>query len=314
MSRVEDPPQQVSVDTPSPPREDDVAWAPPVAGGGAQPRERRRLRTAAIVALVVGSVLAAFMAYELWFSGLLQSRAQSALLRDFKASLVLDDTASLITPPVGRPVGVMQLPRTGGEQVVVQGIGSDQTKDGPGHDPSTPAPGQTGNSVIVGRSLTYGAPFGQLDQLQQGDSVIFTTRQGQFVYSVESSTTKPLGDQSVAAPTTDDRLTLIGLDPGLGSPTERVVVASLQGKGLQVPAPLPPAPAGLRPGRSTLMDGRWGAILLWGELFLLALAGTAYLYRRRWNLAVTYLLTTPILITLSILFFRAADTLLPPSL
>jgi hypothetical protein len=81
-----------------------------------------------------------------------------------------------------------------------------------------------------------------------------------------------------------------------------------------VPAPLPLVPGGLKPGRSTLIDGRWGSILLWGELFLLALAGTIYLYRRRWNLAVTYLLTTPILITLSILFFRAADTLLPPSL
>jgi sortase A len=311
MSRVEDPTQEAAVEAP---HTEDVAWAPapPSATAAAAP-EHPRLRTAAVVALVVGSVLGAFLAYELWFSGLLESRTQSALLREFKTSLVLNDSPSLITPPIGQPIGVMQLPRTGGEQVVVQGIGSDQTKSGPGHDPSTPAPGQIGNVVIVGRSLTYGAPFGQLDQLQKGDSIIFTTRQGQFLYSVVSSATKPLGDQSVAAPTTDDRLTLIGFDPGLGS-NERVVTASLQGKGLQIPAPLPLVPSGLKPGRSTLIDGRWGSILLWGELFVLTVAGTIYLYRRRWNLAVTYLLTTPILITLSILFFRAIDTLLPPSL
>jgi hypothetical protein len=118
----------------------------------------------------------------------------------------------------------------------------------------------------------------------------------------------------VVAATTDDRMTLITSASAYRPGNELVVVAKLQGKGLQAPGPLPLRPLGEQPGRSTLMNGRWGAILLWGELFALTLAVTLYLYRRRWNPAVTYLLTTPILITLAVLFFRAVDTLLPPTL
>jgi sortase A len=195
----------------------------------------------------------------------------------------------------------------------VQGIGSDQTKMGPGHDPATPSPGQAGNAVVIGRRTTYGAPFRNLDALRAGDSIIVTTRQGQFLYTVVSSQTAPLGDTKVVAPSTDARMSLITSDPPYHPGHELVVTAKMQGQGLQAPAALPLRPLDERPGRSTNLNG-WGSILLWGELLAASLAGTIYLYRRRWNLAVTYLLTTPVLITLSILFYRAVDGLLPPTL
>ena len=43
--------------------------------------------------------------------------------------------------------------------VVVEGTTSQSLVHGPGHISDTPLPGQTGNPVILGRSVTYGAPF-----------------------------------------------------------------------------------------------------------------------------------------------------------
>jgi sortase A len=302
----------VTSSAPTVPPPDDVTWA-----GSALPPEVRPpvslRRTLLVGLLVAGTLLTTFAGYELWFSGLLQSRSQAALLSEFRRSLALDDTPQLVTPPIGRPVGVVEIPRLGGEQVIVQGIGSDQTKMGPGHDPSSPAPGQAGNAVLVGRRTTYGAPFRRLDALRTGDSIIVTTRQGQFLYSVLSSRTASLGDTKVVAASSDARMTLITSDPAYHPGHELVVVAKMQGEGLQAPGPLPLRSLGDRPGRSTNLDG-WGSILLWGQLLAAAIAGTLYLYRRRWNPAVTYLLTTPVLITLAVLFYRAVDGLLPPTL
>ena len=165
----------------------------------------------------------------------------------------------------------------------------------------------------LGRRATYGAPFLRLDRLRRGDSIVVTTRQGQFLYSVVSSHTEPLGDTGAVAASTDARLTLITSDPAYHPDRELVVVATMHGQGLRAPGPLPLRPLGDRPGRSTNLDG-WGSILLWGELLAAAIGGTLYLYRRRWNPAVTYLLTTPVLITLAVLFYRAVDGLLPPTL
>jgi sortase A len=315
VSSVEDPPrasEQPEQAAASSAHESYSPPAPVVAtpGGGEHPLRRKIV----LGVLISVGVLAAFLSYELWFSGLLESRSQAALLRQFKASLLLDDTNALKTPPEGAPVGVYQIPRINGEQVIVQGIGSDDTKKGPGHDPSTPAPGQAGNVVIVGRQLSYGGPFRHLGSLAPGDSIIVTTRQGQFTYTVTSSATTSLGDPRPVARTTDSRMTLITADPGFGWSNEHVVVAKLTGQGLQAPGPLPLRPPGVAPGKSTELNGRWGPILLWGELFAIVLCVAIYLYRRRWNRAVTYLLTTPLLIALAVLFFRAVDTLLPPTL
>ena len=320
MSSTQDlPTAELPVLTQAPPSPlgDEVTWAPTahVAPPGPFDEPMSGRRWAAIGLVVALTLLVTFGGYELWFSGLLQSRSQSALLAEFKHSLVLDDTPELVTPAEGDPLGVIEIPRFGGEQMIVQGIGSDDTKLGPGHDPSSPAPGQAGNAVVIGRRSTYGAPFEHLNSMKPGDSVIITTRQGQFLYSVVSVKAAPLGDVGVAAATTDDRLTLItAAGPFYRPDSETVVVAKLHGDGLQAPGPLPLRASGELPGSSTQLNGRWGSMLLWGFLLAAAIAAALYLYRRRWNAAVTYLLTTPVLITLAILFYRSVDTLLSPTL
>jgi sortase A len=291
----------------------DVAWAPAAA-----PRRHRRplpgiLRMTVLAAGVLMLVGGTFLAYELWASSLIESRSQARLLAEFKRSLVLDDSSGLVTPPEGHPVGVLEIPSIHVEQVVVQGIGSADTKLGPGHDPSTPAPGQAGNAVLVGRSTTYGGPFRHLDRLRPGAQIYVVTRQGRSSYTVTEQRRFALGDTAPAAATTESRLTLITADPLLAR-REVVVVALADGEPVQAPGPLPLRPAGERPGRSTSVNGRWGPMLLWGQLLALTAAVAAYLYRRGWSPSVTYLLTTPVLITLAVLFYGSIDNLLPPSL
>ena len=44
-------------------------------------------------------------------------------------------------------------------------------KEGPGHYPGTPLPGQAGNSAIAGHRTTYGAPFNRIDELVTFDAL-----------------------------------------------------------------------------------------------------------------------------------------------
>jgi sortase A len=316
VSHVEDVTRELPVVADPIPRQQqspELARVPAVLRG-APASDRSVARWAVIALAVIGGFLATFIAYEWWFTGVLQGRSQAALLSEFRTSLVLDDTPSLVTPPEGHPVGLMEFRILGVEQMIVQGISSEDTKLGPGHDPSTPAPGQAGNAVVIGRRSTYGAPFGNLSQLRIDDPITVTTRQWQFTYKVVSKQTKPLGDVGVTEATKDDRLTLITADSGLHPTRELVVTARLDGEGLQAPGPLPLRPSGQRPGSTPDASGGWALIALEGQLLVLTAAAAAYLYGRGWNPAVVYLLTVPLLIALAILFYGAVDPLLPPVL
>src|SRR5262245_26667051 len=275
-----------------------MPWAGRRVGLPADPA----VRAAVVALLFVFVLLFAFVGYEAWITGIFQSRSQSALLAEFKSDLALDDTKDVLTPPAGRPVGLLSIPSIGVQQMIVQGITADETKKGPGHDPTTPAPGQAGNSVVIGRHSTYGRPFRDLGQLNPGDKITVLTRQGQFTYTVGLVRNADLGSRVVTAPTGEDRLTLVTGSSAIPL-SETVVVAQLEGDGLQAPGPLQVPADGFHPGKST-GTSPWGAIILWGELFALAIFVTWRLSRRRWNTPITYLLTTPLLLPLAFLFFR----------
>ncbi len=54
-----------------------------------------------------------------------------------------------------------------------------------------------GNPVILGRSVTYGAPFGHITGMKVGDALTVTTGQGVFNYKVEDI--RYPGDSTAAA-------------------------------------------------------------------------------------------------------------------
>ena len=85
----------------------------------------------------------------------------------------------------GDVIARLEIPRIDQDLYVVAGVTLDDLKDGPGHYPDTPLPGQLGNAAIAGHRTTYGAPFFDVDQLVTGDDLIVTTiTGGRFVYRV----------------------------------------------------------------------------------------------------------------------------------
>src|SRR5205085_2692075 len=71
-----------------------------------------------------------------------------------------------------------------GAQPMFDGVDLDVLANGPGHWPGTPMPGDVGNVVVAGHRVTHTHPFLDIDQLNPGDQVIFTTSAGRFVYAV----------------------------------------------------------------------------------------------------------------------------------
>ena len=162
----------------------------------------------------------AFVAYQLWGTGLQTARAQSEL----RAEL---GRAFPERPIPGRAAGVIIIPRIALDMAFVQGIGPKALARGPGHYPSSPWPGEGGNVAIAGHRTTHLAPFWALDSLRRGDEIIIRTRQGTFVYRVMWKGVGPPTATWVLSPTDDPILTLTTCNPRF-SARERLIVRAKQ--------------------------------------------------------------------------------------
>jgi sortase A len=158
------------------------------------------------VLLVSGILLLLFVAYQLWGTGILQSRDQDNLRNQFDASTNTAGTTTpgTTTPGTTRPTGTptaatgttvdnptvpastpavppngdalaeIKIAKIDVDQIVVEGVDVPDLRKGPGHYPVTPTAGQEGNMAIAGHRTTYNAPFGDLDQLATGDTITVT--------------------------------------------------------------------------------------------------------------------------------------------
>ncbi|HUF33810.1 MAG TPA: class E sortase [Acidimicrobiales bacterium] len=211
------------------------------------------------VLITVGVLVLAFVAYQLWGTGLQEARAQSQLEAEFEAALTpttvpgtttttttgpepTTTTTTTAPPPVkGDAVARLQIPRIGVDKVVVEGVSLDDLKRGPGHFPGTPLPGELGNSAIAGHRTTYGAPFYDIGELEEGDEILVTTPRGEFRYLVSSVTVVRPDQVEVLDPSDDARLTLTTCHPRFSARQRLIVVATLDGEALE-PATPPEAP------------------------------------------------------------------------
>ncbi len=178
----------------------------------------QQLSTGPLVALwcVIAVVIFGLVLYVI--EPLFQERDQGMLLDNYRTSI--DKAANQATglqgveaptmaPAFGSPVSVLEIGSLGLQTVVVEGVDSAMTRVGPGHVPGTAAPGQPGNSVVVGRRTMFGGTFGDLSSMTIGDEIIVTTTQGQTLYQVTdvggselTPDANPITAPSVAAPTT----------------------------------------------------------------------------------------------------------------
>ena len=225
---------------------------------------RTGLRGLGQTLITVGMVLLLFCVYELKITNLVTDREQSRLADDLAATWAQprpvepEGAGEAVQPgnpagpaepggPVVRSVSaaqgdgfaVLRIPRLGEwndrPPVVVEGVGVEDLKKGPGHIPGTAMPGEVGNVVLSGHRTTYGAPFNRFDELRPGDAIVLETRDTWFTYEVAGSTivaptasevTLPVPGKPAATPTRR-LLTLTTCNPKYSARTRLIVLAEL---------------------------------------------------------------------------------------
>lgn len=212
--------------------------------------------------ITVGVLILLFAVYLLWGTGIYTSQQQHHLRQQFDAALHRVATSTTSTPSdvlgpttttappsnqslaAGNAVARIQIPKIGLDNIVVNGVGEDDLRKGPGHYPQTPLPGQVGNAAIAGHRTTYGHPFGDIDQLATGDVISVQTLQGSFTYRVFAQLVVDPSDTGVLAPDPGRpaTLTLTTCNPKYSAAQRLIVKAALdpQTKPFAAPAHLPP--------------------------------------------------------------------------
>ncbi len=275
--------------------------------------------------LALAAVLILFVGYQLWGTGLAQSRAQDGLRHQFEQALAHHRSAPRAgpaaaavpaAPAIGQPIGVLDIPAIAVDQVVVEGVGAAQLAAAPGHYPGTALPGQPGNAGIAGHRTTHGRPFYDLQALVPGDPITVTTVQGTFHYRVVRSQVVAPTDVAVLDRSPFPELTLTTCNPRYSAAQRLVVTARL----VSPVAPATPtggapdssAAAGPDPVRSV---GDWLRLLGWLVLFAAVAALVWLLNWRRWGRARWVALVPAVAAGGVVLFFLfgAVNALLPES-
>jgi sortase A len=91
----------------------------------------------------------------------------------------------------GDAIGRIEMPSIGRKYAVVQGTDLISLRNGPGHYPKTPLPGEGGTIGIAGHRTTYGAPFRTINDLKPGDQIVMDMPYGRLVYKFEKQQIVP---------------------------------------------------------------------------------------------------------------------------
>jgi sortase A len=253
---------------------------------------------AAVVVTLVGvGILAVWsVAYLSLLSPLKEARGQRIMYTSFR-----QDIQAGILPPntparQGKAVALISLPGADLHNVViVEGTTGVALSRGPGHRRGTPLPGEAGVSIVYGKSLTFGGPFGHLSSLRNGDKATVVTQEGTFTYLVDR--VRRVGDPGEQPlPTGGGRLELItstgsGTFAELSRSRPLYVDLTLQGRALPSTAP-----ANVTLANSEKLMGRDTAPLVnlvLGLQLLLVISGAGIWAYRRWSVPQLWLVGTP---------------------
>ena len=140
-------------------------------------------------------------------------------------------------PNDGDAIARLRIPKIKLDKVIVEGVSSEDLKDGPGHYPGTPLPGQPGNAAVAGHRTTYGAPFYDFDQIEIGDLIYVTTVQGAFAYEVIETLIVAPSAIGVLEQTGEDLLTMTTCHPRYTARQRLVVIAQLLGEAAEAAKP-----------------------------------------------------------------------------
>jgi sortase A len=159
-------------------------------------------------------------------------------------------TAQPGPPPVatrvreGRALLYIRIPRFGQDWIwtVVEGVSLDDLALGPGHYPTTPLPGEVGNTAIAGHRAGHGDPFIDFDSLEVGDKVVLAQNGGSWTYTITAppKIIEPDEDWVLDRYKTGRTLTLTTCWPRYGSSKRMFVRADLTASTRSVGGSPPP--------------------------------------------------------------------------
>jgi sortase A len=261
---------------------------------------------------ITATILLAFVLFLLVGSRLTAARDQVIRERTVRSELAAGTVpiGGRIDP--GTPIAILTVPELGIRQIVAEGTTSTITAGGPGHVRATPMPGQAGNSVLIARRTTFGAPFRNLDRLERGDTIGVVTGQGRARYRVTEVSTAPADDTAVFATTSRrGELTLLTADPPRNASQYLVARARLTSD----PVASTPHVRRVEAAETGLTgDGSGiGALALALVLLLAAALGATWL-AIRWRPWSAYLVSVPVLVAATWWVFECAAPLLPAAL
>jgi sortase A len=167
-----------------------------LAAGCSEVMVRRLLRGAGWTFIGMGSFVLYFLVYQLVGTNAVTSRGQDELRNELQREWSAPSAAPSQQPKdpkkvvprrvaAGKPLAVLDIPKIRlDNKVVVEGVGREELRKGPGHVPSTVLPGQDGTFGVSGHRTTYGAPFYRLNELAKGDTITVVTREAVYTYTV----------------------------------------------------------------------------------------------------------------------------------
>jgi sortase A len=289
--------------------------------------------------ITAGVLILLFVVYQLWGTGLHTREAQDQALDEFNSAIeesgaepISDEPDTEVVrrsgqqtiphaPPHGQQVGLLQIPAIGIEQgyIVHEGVDLDTLQEGPGHYEGTPLPGEEGNVGIAGHRTTYLAPFNRIDELGEGDRIVFTYPNGsRFVYQYLNTVIVDPSQTDVLEYKFDDRLTLTACNPKYSARERIVVSARLLGRHAQ-PAERDPEQVQVQPEEIDLsgesLDGadqpRTPAVV-WGLAAAMVWLA-AWAVGRAWRKWPAYVVGLPIFLIMLYGFFENFVYFLPSS-
>jgi sortase A len=201
-----------------------------------------------LISLGVGVLL--FVVWTLYGTGLYTQQQQSELRQQFDQLPSVDFGSERGEPqrfgpanPPGPsdPVFLLKIPAIDFDQVVVEGVGTEDLKRGPGHYPSCRPgferpfctefeetwPGEDGRVIVSGHRTTYGAPFFDLDKLEPGDEIITQTKWGTFTYRVTETRIVQPDSLAIAIPSEEAEIVLTTCNPKYSAAQRLIVFGEL---------------------------------------------------------------------------------------
>ncbi len=239
-----------------------MVYAPPEHRPPPPPRRSAADRVVRVIGIIgrifvaAGLLLLFFTGYLLWGTGVYTKQQQEDATKTLEANPLVNQenlSAGNIPPArpsqpaaLGAPLFSIKIPKIGLDTVVIQGVGREELKKGPGLFPDCKEglgsdcvseakyPGENGNVAISGHRTTYGAPFFRLNELAPGDLVDFVSGRARYRYKVrgEAQIVDPVAGFQVVEQHGRNEVTLTTCHPRFSAAQRLIIQADYVGASL----------------------------------------------------------------------------------